>query len=65
MSSHLQRANKVLDRINELASFSDDKNCIARTYGTRAFIDGRNKLRQWMEEAGLQTSIDTIGNLRG
>jgi hydantoinase/carbamoylase family amidase len=64
MSNHLQRANKVLDRINELASISDDKNCIARTYGTPAFIEGRNRLQQWMEEAGLQTSIDTIGNLR-
>jgi allantoate deiminase len=65
MSNHLQRANKVLDRINELASISDDRNCIARTYGTPAFIEGRNRLRQWMDEAGLQTGIDTIGNLRG
>jgi allantoate deiminase len=65
MSNHLQRANRVLDRINELASISDDRNCISRIYGTPAFIEARNRLRQWMEEAGLQTTIDTIGNLRG
>jgi hydantoinase/carbamoylase family amidase len=65
MSTHLQRAEKVLQRINELASISEDENFIARTYGTKEFIEGRDKVQQWMEEAGLLTHVDNIGNLRG
>lgn len=51
-------------RINELASVSEDQGCITRTYGTPAFIEGRNKVEQWMKEAGLATFIDNIGNIR-
>jgi len=64
MSDHLQRAEKTLQRINELASISEDENFIVRTYGTQAFITGRNKVEQWMKEAGLQTQVDNIGNIR-
>src|SRR3990170_1147378 len=65
MSDYLQRATKVLQRINELASVSEDKGRITRTYGTKAFIEGRNKTEVWMKEAGLQTRVDNIGNIRG
>ena len=65
MSNHLQRAERILKRIDELASISEDKTCITRTYGTAAFIEGRNKVQQWMKGAGLQTTIDNIGNIRG
>jgi allantoate deiminase len=65
MSNELQRAEKILQRINELASISEDESCINRTYGTRAFIEGRDKVEQWMKEAGLQTRTDNIGNIRG
>jgi allantoate deiminase len=65
MSNELQRAERILQRINELASISEDEGCITRTYGTPAFIKGRNKVEQWMKEAGLQTRTDTIGNIRG
>ena len=65
MSNDLHRAEKILQRIDELASVSEDKNCITRTYGTKAFIEGRNKVTQWMKEAGLETNIDNIGNIRG
>ena len=63
--TNLQRANKILQRINELASISEDEGCITRTFGTKAFIEGRNKVEQWMKEAGLQTKTDNIGNIRG
>ena len=63
--SYLKRAENILQQINELASISDDAFCISRSYGTKAFIEGRNKVQQWMNEAGLQTRIDTIGNIRG
>ncbi|MEI9809278.1 MAG: allantoate amidohydrolase [Bacteroidota bacterium] len=65
MSNHLQRAEKILQRINDLASISEDEGCITRTYGTKAFIGGRDKVAQWMKEAGLQTRTDNIGNIRG
>jgi len=65
MTNHLQRANKILQRIDELASVSEDEGRITRTYGTGAFLEGRNKVEQWMKEAGLQTSTDNIGNIRG
>jgi allantoate deiminase len=65
MNNELQRADRVLQRINELASVSEEKGCITRTYGTKAFIEGRDKVERWMKEAGLQTVIDNIGNIRG
>jgi allantoate deiminase len=65
MSDYLARAQRIMQRINELASISEDASCITRTYGTPAFIEGRNKVEQWMKEAGLQTRIDNIGNIRG
>jgi len=65
MINELKRAEKILQRINDLASVSEDEGCITRTYGTPAFIEGRNKAEQWMKEAGLQTRIDNIGNVRG
>ena len=60
----MQRAEKILQRINELASISEEEGCITRTYGTPAFINGRNKVEQWMKDAGLETRIDSIGNIR-
>ena len=65
MDTPLQRADKVLHRINELASISEDENFITRTYGTKKFIEGRSKVQQWMNEAGLLTRVDNIGNIRG
>lgn len=65
MNNYSQRAEKILQRINELASISEDEGYITRTYGTKAFLEGRDKVEQWMKEAGLQTYIDNIGNIRG
>ncbi|MGZ8552557.1 MAG: M20/M25/M40 family metallo-hydrolase, partial [Chitinophagaceae bacterium] len=64
MDDYIQRAEKILQRINELASISEDEGFITRTYGTSAFIEGRNKVQGWMKETGLQTRVDNIGNLR-
>lgn len=61
----IQRAEKVLARINELATISEDEHGITRTFGTKAFLQGSQKVYAWMLEAGLQTHIDNIGNVRG
>ena len=65
MNNEIRRAERILRKINELSSISEDEGCIIRTYGTKAFIEGRSKVEQWMKEAGLQTRIDNIGNVRG
>ena len=65
MYNEIQRTEKVLQRINELASISEDENFITRRYGTKAFLEGRSKVQQWMQEASLDTRIDNIGNVRG
>ncbi len=65
MEAYLQRALKIVARIEELASISEDEKGITRTFATKAFIEGRNKVQLWMAQAGLQTRIDSIGNVRG
>jgi acetylornithine deacetylase/succinyl-diaminopimelate desuccinylase-like protein len=62
---HLQQATSILQRINELASISEAPGIITRTLGTEAFLKGRELVAQWMQQAGLQTRIDHIGNVRG
>jgi allantoate deiminase len=65
MSDYLQRADKIFSRINQLAAISEDEGVVTRTFGTRAFLEGSAKVAQWMKDAGLQTRIDQIGNVRG
>lgn len=62
---NLQQATIIQQRINELASISETPGVITRTYGTEAFLKGRTLVAQWMQEAGLQTRVDHIGNVRG
>jgi allantoate deiminase len=65
MTEYLTRAEKIMARINELASISEDATGITRTFGTKAFIEGSKKVHAWMKEAGLETRVDNIGNVRG
>src|SRR5689334_799546 len=62
---YLDRALKIMNRINELASISEDEQCITRTFGTKAFMEGSRKVLSWMKSAGLEPYIDNIGNVRG
>jgi allantoate deiminase len=62
---YLTRATHVLSRINELAAISEDTGGVTRTFGTPAFVAGRDLVQSWMNLAGLSTRIDAIGNLRG
>ena len=64
-ADYLQRAEKIMHRVKELALITEEKNVITRTFGTTAFIAGSNKVLSWMKQAGLQTRIDNIGNVRG
>jgi allantoate deiminase len=65
MEVYLTRAEKVMARINELASISENAGGINRTFGTDAFLASVYKVKSWMEEAGMETRVDNIGNVRG
>jgi allantoate deiminase len=65
MISFATRAARLMARIDELAAISEDPTGVTRTFGTPAFLQGRALVQRWMEEAGLSTRIDHIGNLRG
>jgi len=65
MTHNTYRAEKIMEKINGLASISEDASCITRTYCTEAFIHGRKKVVEWMNDIGLTTYIDNIGNVRG
>ena len=59
------RAEQVALRIQALAKCTDDPGCIHRMYGTPAFRTGCKLVESWFKEAGLDTWIDNIGNVRG
>jgi allantoate deiminase len=65
MTNYLKRAGKVLSRINELASISDSETYLTRVFGTAAFVEATQKMALWMRQAGLDTRIDSIGNVHG
>jgi allantoate deiminase len=63
--NYLQRATNIMNRIDTLAAISEDAKGITRTFGTAAFLAGSEQVMRWMQEAGLDTYIDNIGNVRG
>ncbi len=65
MKKYKERAEKVESRIQELGKFSDEPDCLSRVFGTKAFMDCRDKIESWMKEAGLETYVDNVGNIRG
>lgn len=65
MSNYLQRAEKILARINELAAISGHETGITRTFGTPEFLQGSALVAGWMQQAGLPVYTDNIGNVRG
>jgi len=65
MEEFEERTARILVRINELAGYSEDLQCLTRTFGSPAFIEAGKKVFMWMTQAGLHTSIDNIGNIRG
>ncbi len=65
MTDYGQRAAAVLSNINELVAISEDATGITRTFGTDAFLAASRRMEDWMQQAGLQTRVDAIGNVRG
>lgn len=65
MEIYLKRAEKIQQRIDELVSFTDNPHSLTRIFGSLAFRECGSKITSWMQEAGLETRIDNIGNIRG
>ncbi len=65
MKNYLQRASEINERINILSTYSDNTKSITRIFGTKAFVECSDKIASWMRDAGLETSIDNMGNVRG
>lgn len=58
-------SNRIITRLEELSSISDDNDCISRFYGTAAHQRASDLIFNWMSEAGMLVTKDTIGNIRG
>jgi allantoate deiminase len=67
MPDYQARTAHILQRIEALAAISEDADgtTVTRTFGTPAFVRGRDLVQSWFEAAGLEVRLDGIGNLRG
>ncbi|GFZ06754.1 allantoate amidohydrolase [Actinidia rufa] len=57
--------DEAVARLNELGKISDTDGYLERTYMSPASIRASNLIRGWMEEAGLRTWVDLMGNVHG
>lgn len=65
MSDSLNYATAVLRRCDELAAFSEEEGRLTRRFATPALRQAGERVREWMEAAGLQTRRDALGNVFG
>ncbi|KAK4368259.1 hypothetical protein RND71_012051 [Anisodus tanguticus] len=56
---------EAVARLNELGKVSDANGYLERTFQSPASIRAGNLLRAWMEDAGLKTWVDQMGNVHG
>ncbi|WP_319520499.1 M20 family metallo-hydrolase [uncultured Martelella sp.] len=59
----MARARAVLDRIDALASISDDTDALTRLFLSPAHIKANRTLLGWIEQAGLDGFADPVGNV--
>ena len=55
----------VLERVLALGRHSDSPDHYTRTLFTPAHAAAARQIQAWMREAGMETSVDAIGNVRG
>jgi hydantoinase/carbamoylase family amidase len=61
----MEAARRVLERADELAGFTAEPGRITRPVATPAMAGALARVREWMQEAGLVTRSDPLGNLAG
>ncbi|KAI3455792.1 hypothetical protein Pfo_012455 [Paulownia fortunei] len=57
--------DEAVARLAELGKVSDSEEFLERTFQSPASVRAGNLIRRWMEDAGLQTWVDQMGNLHG
>ncbi|XP_038876942.1 allantoate deiminase 2 isoform X1 [Benincasa hispida] len=57
--------DEAVGKLNELGKVSDAARYLERTFLSPASIKARFLLQKWMEDAGLRTWVDCMGNLHG
>src|SRR5919108_4509353 len=66
MSSDVRNsALLVLERCDELATFSEEPDRLTRRFATDALRDAEGAVQRWMEAAGMSVRRDAIGNVIG
>ncbi len=55
----------VIEKCRLLASFSEEPDCITRTFLSAPMHDVHRTLRQWMEPLDMRVWVDNAGNLHG
>src|SRR5438309_11106593 len=58
-------AGEILARCEQLAQFSEIPNGIQRTFLSEPMRPCHSLLREWMQAAGMEVTVDAVGNLRG
>jgi len=60
-----ERAGILMDRLAELGQISDDPDRLTRLFLSPAHRRSIERVRTWMEQAGMQANMDSCGNLAG
>lgn len=58
-------ATRVLERIEHLATFSEEPDALTRPFLSASMLAACDQLGQWMQAAGMQVRRDTVGNVIG
>lgn len=64
-SAALEQAREVIRWCRQLATLSEDRNGITRTFLSKPMRDVHTALAGWMARAGMTVRVDAIGNIRG
>lgn len=63
--SDLISGSEIMERLEQLATCTEDPDCLTRTFLTPQHKAAGLLLQNWMEEAGMQAGFDPIGNMVG
>ncbi|KAK2635011.1 hypothetical protein Ddye_029803 [Dipteronia dyeriana] len=57
--------DEAVTRLNDLGKVSDADGYLERTFMSPASVRAASLIREWMEDAGLRTWVDLMGNVHG
>lgn len=64
-SGNLGRGARLMQRLEALAKFSEEEGRLTRRYLSPAHMQAAGVVAEWMRGAGLTTSTDALGTIRG